>query len=500
MEIQNNQEMEKPRGAKVKKIELTLKEGVQIEKRHKEVSSRSEMAVPEISEEYAAEVAAKDEARLTELKSELQGQMSVPKGRRDAVIIEKLRDEVKGLEALVKKGRPETLPRHEEAERPAETKPERKPTIRTLNLEIEKLDLTLKEAVLRRLAALRSTDSASFRAAQKEISQIRDGLQKLRAEQESLRETNKTFVKDRMREALAHYEKSQEEKARHAAPAEIGVTLDELKEIELDKKDVERWSKLLETDAKQTRNSGDYKTLRSEYESLKPEASAEFLKGLRAEAQKGNFDAQHAAEQVLSDIDAGKIAGFTELESKFFAAGAEEVAARAEAIETMDKEEVAEEAVAEWEKIKKQSAPAKGAEAEEKFFSASKEQAHARAEAIETMGPEMSVEEAVAEWEKIKERSAKGDKESKKEEAFIDYLHENYPDYVDFSGKEYSEAKAKPQKVGFFKKLFSFGKAKTRLEEMEESLENVPNTGRLAGIFLLGRAKKEPGHISVKSR
>ena len=180
METQNNPEIEKPRQAKRKKIELTLEEGAQIEKRHEETPSRGEMAVPEISKEYAAEVAAKDEARLEELKSELQGQMSVPKGKRDAVIIEKLQDEVKELEALVKKGKQEARPQRDTSEKPtvdvgiseldkkAETKPEpkeRKPTVRTINLEIEKLDGTLKEAIDRRLVAIRSTDSASFQTA-----------------------------------------------------------------------------------------------------------------------------------------------------------------------------------------------------------------------------------------------------------------------------------------------------------------------------------------------
>ena len=69
METQNNPEIEKPRQAKRKKIELTLEEGAQIEKRHEETPSRGEMAVPEISKEYAAEVAAKDEARLEEMCS-----------------------------------------------------------------------------------------------------------------------------------------------------------------------------------------------------------------------------------------------------------------------------------------------------------------------------------------------------------------------------------------------------------------------------------------------
>lgn len=514
MEIQNNQEMEKPRRAKRKKIELTLEEGAQIEKRHEETPSVGGMAAPEISREYAAEVAAKDEERFKKLKDELGAQMAVPKGERDAALIEKLRDEVKELEALVKKGRQEARSERPSADAGisepgvrAEAKPEakeRKMTIKTVGAEIEKLDKTLKEAISRRLAAIRSTDSAAFQGSQKEISQIRDELVKLRAEQDSLREANKTFVKDRMREALAHYEKSQKEKTYHAKFAEVGVTLDELKEQELSKKDMERWNKLLEADAKQNRENEDYKSLRSEYESLEPEAAAEFLKGLRAEAQKGDFEMQHAAAQVMADIDAGRIAGFTEMESEFFAAGSEEVRARTEAIETMGEEEAPEEAVAEWEKIKKQSAPAKGSEAEKKFFSASEKEAHERAEAIEIMGPEMTVEEAVAEWEKIKASSSKGDRESREtEEAFIDFLHDKYPDYVDFSGKEYSEAKAKPQKIGFFKRLFSFGNAKTRLEEMEEALESVPNTGRLAGKFLisrLNRAKKELRPISVKSR
>ncbi len=503
METQStNPESEKTRRPK-KKIDLTLKEGESIISQHEEIPTKG-LAAPEISKEYAAEVTAKDEARLEGLKQELRAQMAVPKGSRDAIIIEKLKEEIKELDTLV---RQETSPEEVSAEAgmpEAEEKKEGKLTIFAINSQIEALDQKLKTAIDKRLEAIRQTDSAAFRSIQKEILEMKDKLTNLRTEREKLREANKTFVKERMREALAHYEKSKKEKERHAALAETGVTLDELKERELNKKDMGRWNMILEMDAKQNRESEDYKSLRSEYESLEPEATAEFIKSLRAEAKTGNFNMQHAAEQLLTDIDAGRVAGFTELESKFFTADAEEIRARAEAIETMGKEEVAEEAVAEWEKIKKQSAQAKGTEAEKKFFAASEKEAHARAEAIETMGPEMTIEEAVVEWEKIKQQSAKGEKESRREEeAFIDYLHEKYPNYIDFTGKQYSEARTKPKKVGFFKKLFNFGKPQTRLEEMEEALDNLPNVGKLAGKFLLSRKsrfKKEQRPILVKSR
>lgn len=467
-------------------------------------------AEPEISPEFVSQT----KEHLADLKGQLEKRVADLEGTKNKSVIEKLKEEIRELETFVQRHSKNEVGEESididvsEFAEPQTTETrskERKPTINAINSQIENLDQKLKETVSRRLEAIRATDSAALKAVQKEILQRRDELTKLRAEREALREENKTFVKERMRGALAHYESSKKERARHQKLSETGLTLKELKEREMNKKDMVRWNKLLSLDAETNRSSEDYKRLKTEYETLEPEAVAGFMDSLRAEAQTGNLDLEHAAEQIVADIEAGKIAGFTEAETKFFTASAEEVSERAEAIKAMGEGMPAEEAVTEWQKIKKQSAKKGGAEeAEEKFFAASKKEAHERVEAIETMGPEMTVEEAVTEWEKIKQRSTKGEKESRKEEeAFIDFLHEKYPDYVDFTGKEYSDAKAKPQKIGFFKKLFSFGKPKTRLEEMEESLENVPNVGKLAGKFLIGRlnrAKKEQRPISVKSR
>ncbi len=453
MEIKPNQENQKK-----SRKDLAREEAEKILGRHEEVPVRG-LAKPEISPEYMADV----QKRLRELREERRSQMAKDRDERDVDLIDSLKKEIKGLEALVKEHGevPEPEQKNEE---PAEVevkdvveereKPKRR-TVFSVNKEINSYELELKTAIDGRLQAIRSTDPKMLKEVQGKIAGLRDKLSSLRAEHRDLLDESKAFVKTKMREAISHYEQSKKERERHAELAKFEVSLEELKEKELDKKDMERWKILSELDAKQNRDTADYKTKRKAFESVPPESAFGFIGDLKKEAKSGNFEKQHIAAQLLEDIEAGRVSGFTETEAKFFAA--------------------------------------------------SDEEAYKRAEASETMGADMTVEEAVREWEKIQKQSSKGETEARlAEQTFIDYLHGQYPDFIHFTGKEYQSAKTKPEKIGFFKKLFSFGKPKTRLQEMEEALDNIPNIGELAGKFLLARKIRSSGAenkpISVKAR
>lgn len=466
MESQLNPEKGGPNGSKkIKPAREAAEEAWEKISRSHEETPTPGLAQPEISPEFINQT----REHLEELRGQLEARMADLEGTRNKSVIRKLKDEIKELETFVLKhskkeiGR-ESVPIEEKSvdmavsefaePKTTETKEkERKPTVRGLNLQIENLDQKLKETVSRRLETIRATDSTALKAVQKEILQRRDELTKLRAEREALLQKNIESTRERMREILAHAAAGKAEKERHTKLTESGITLEEIKEQELNKKDIERWNKLLELDAEQNRVTEDYKLLRSEYESLQPEAISSFLKSVKKETKTDNLDMSHAASQLLADIEAGRVAGFTETEAKFFTASAAEI--------------------------------------------------QARTEAIESMPPEMTAEEAIHEWENIKKRSSKGESEARKEEeAFIDFLKKEYPDTITFTGKEYLAARAKPKKAGFFKKLFSFGKTKSDWEEMEEALDQVPHTSKLVGLFLKRRMErmKSQKPMSIKSR
>lgn len=449
---QFNPENEKPSGTE-KRRRSAREEAEQILKRQEEVPTPG-LVEPEISPEFINQT----REHLEELRGQLEARMADPEGARGKSVVDKLKGEISELENFVKRhsqGESVDIAVSEFAEpKTTETKEkERKPTVRGLNLQIENLDQKLKEAVSRRLETIRATDSAALKKVQKEILQNRDELTELRAEREALLQKNIESTRERMREILAHAAAGKAEKERHTKLTESGITLEEIKEQELNKKDIERWSKLLELDAEQNRVTEDYKLLRSEYESLQPEAISGFLKSVKKETKTDHLDMSHAASQLLADIEAGRVLGFTETEAKFFTASAAEI--------------------------------------------------QARTEAIESMPPEMTAEEAIHEWENIKKRSSKGEHEARKEEeAFIDFLKKEYPDTITFTGKEYLAARAKPKKAGFLKKLFSFGKAKSDWEEMEEALNQVPHTSKLVGIFLKRRMERMKSQklMSIKGR
>lgn len=451
-----NPEKERSSGFKQKKPAQEAEEEAweKISRSHEEAPTPG-LAQPEISPEFLNQT----REHIEELRGQLEARMADLERTRNKSVIQKLKDEISELETFVKKHSKEEEPVDKDVSEFAEPltveskSKERKPTVRGLNLAIENLDQKLKETVSRRLEAIRSTDSAALKAIQQEILQTRDELTKLRANREALLKNNIASTKERMKEILAHSAVSKAEKERHAKLREVEVTLDELKERELDKKDMDRWNKLLELDARQNRATENYKLLRSNYEALEPEALSGFIENIKNEAKTGDFDTQHVASQLISDIEAGRVAGFTEVEAK--------------------------------------------------FFTTSELEAHARAEAVETMPPEMTAEDAIREWKMIKKRSVKGETEARaEEEAFIDYLHGENPNIITFTGKEYLAARSKPQKVGFLKKLFSFGKAKSDWEEMEEALNQVPNTSKLVGKFLKRQLEDIKGQksLSVKSR
>lgn len=407
-------------------------EAEQILKRHAEVPTPG-LAEPNISPEFVNQT----KEHLEGLRGQLEARMA-DQSTRNKPVIKKLKEEIRELEEFVKKHSQEEsididVSEFVEEKSLEEGPKERKPTVRGLNLAIENLDQKLKEQFQKLYAT--STRDVLLKTVQKDIIETRDKLTKLRAEREALLKKNIESTRERMKEILAHATASKVEMERHAKLTESGVTLEEIKEQELNKRDIERWNKLLELDAEQNRVTEDYKILRSEYETLQPEAISGFLKSVKKETKTDNLDMSHAASQLLADIEAGRVLGFTETEAKFFTASEAEI--------------------------------------------------QEREEAIETMPPEMTAEEALHEWENIKKRSSKGESEARKEEeAFIDYLHSEQPNIITFTGKEYLAARAKPQKTGFFKKLFSFGKAKSDWGEMEESLNQVPNTSKLVGKFL----------------
>lgn len=453
MESQLNPEKGRPSGSKQKKSTREAAEEAweKISRSHEEAPTPG-LAQPEISPEFVSQT----KEHLEDLKGQLEARMADLEGTRNKSVVDKLKGEISELEDFVKRhsqGESVDIAISEFAKpKPAETKEkEGKPTVRGLNLQIENLDQKLKEQFQKLYAT--STRDVLLKTVQKDIIETRNKLTKLRAEREDLLKKNIESTRERMKEILAHAAASKAEIERHAKLTESGITLEEIKEQELNKRDIERWNKLLELDAEQNRVTEDYKLLRSEYESLQPEAISGFLKSVKKETKTDNLDMSHAASQLLADIEAGRVAGFTETEAKFFTASAAEI--------------------------------------------------QARTEAIETMPPEMTAEEALHEWENIKKRSSKGESEARKEEEkFIDFLKREYPDTITFTGKEYLAARAKPKKAGFFKKLFSFGKAKSDWEEMEEALDQVPQTSKLVGKFLkrqLERIKNQKP-LSAKTR
>lgn len=95
--------------------------------------------------------------------------------------------------------------------------------------------------------------------------------------------------------------------------------------------------------------------------------------------------------------------------------------------------------------------------AEQEFFGATEEEAHERAEAFERFEGKLTPKEAVKEKRAVEARAPKSDAEARRNLIqAIDRLHEDYPDYVTFTGREYIVAlEAPPAKTGFFRKVLS---------------------------------------------
>lgn len=145
-----------------------------------------------------------------------------------------------------------------------------------------------------------------------------------------------------------------------------------------------------------------------------------------------------------------------------------------------------------WRKAAATSEGLAGSEAEAEFFAASDNEAHTRAEGMETLGEHLSPSEAAKEWQRMVTESSISDAETRQRTiAFIDRLHKRFPDFVNFTGADYTAALSEPQKVGFFKKLFG---GQTRLKQMEQALESVPNVGRLYATFANERSKRDAQH------
>lgn len=116
-------------------------------------------------------------------------------------------------------------------------------------------------------------------------------------------------------------------------------------------------------------------------------------------------------------------------------------------------------------------------EAEQEFFGATEEEAHERAEAFERYEGKLAPKQAVKEKRALEARAPKSAAEAQRNLIqAIDRLHEDFPDYIAFTGREYVAALTfPPEKAGFFKKIYNKLSGTRPLVAMyDAAIEQIP--------------------------